>query len=127
MRQAVAQCRVSGDDAAWLAGKISDLLDDWERGDRADFETAFELNLGSLLKHRDDCLREAHRRHFANLPLMSAARKIEKIARELRRRPSTIDPTQIALDDPKRLIAEAIVSWGDIPKTRRLFDILGMQ
>jgi hypothetical protein len=124
LRRAAERCRTSADaDVAWLGEAIAGALDNRAAGDPAPLDQALGLGWSELLGYRDRRLREVHQKHFAGLSLRAAGKEIERLARSAR----SIRPEEIAIGDPRRLIAEAAATGLGIPKKRHLINILGVQ
>jgi hypothetical protein len=118
LRSAVVGCRVDGDaDLAWLADQIELALTG-----EASLDEALGLQYAARLGARDNKLREAHRRYFPEKTAYAAAGEIHRLARTLNK-----SGTQICLDDPRRLIGEALATGLPFPKKRRLSSILSLQ
>jgi hypothetical protein len=118
LRSAAARCRADGDaDLAWLGEQIEAAL----TGD-VSLAEALGLQYAVRLGARDAKLRELHRRYFPEKGAYAAAAEIDRLARRLNR-----SAAQISLDDPRRLIRDALETGVPFPKKSRLFSILSTQ
>jgi len=125
-RRAAAKCRATGDpDVVWLGSAIGGALDERAAGGFVTLDDVLGLSKPALLGYRDDRLREAHKKHFASLSLRGVAKEIRRQVRRLRR--AKLELEQIAADDPRRPIAEALATGLDIPGERQLINILGVK
>ena len=97
-----------------------------EAGDDISIDDFLGWGWAARLEARDAKIRQAHQQYFPSDPPMRAAKKLVRMARDLQRA-SDRTLEQIGLDDPRRLVAEALQTGLTFPKERHVFNILGMQ
>ena len=123
LRRSAGICQASGDaDLIWLADGIDRVL---ASDGEASLDDVLGLHWAARLGVRNEKIRETYRRHFSASPPYTAAGEITRIARGLQARGVKID--QIGVEDPRRLIAEALNTGLRFPKKRQLSNILSLQ
>jgi hypothetical protein len=119
----VAESLTDGDeDQRWLADAIAEAV---KEGGSLDEKLGirWEQRLGA----RDALIREVHQRFFPHDTPYAAAVKLAKLAKDVRKTLVAGRLDQIALDDPRRLIAEAIAIGPGFPRKRQLINVLAVQ
>ena len=119
----VAASLADGDeDQRWLADAIAEAI---KEGGSLDEKLGirWEHRLGA----RDALVREVHQRFFPEDTPYAAAVKLTKLAKDVRKARTAGRLNQIALDDPRRLIAEALDIGPAFPKKRQLINVLAVQ
>lgn len=110
-RRIVADCRAAGTEDLRL---LADVIDRQAAGDDISVDDFLCWGWAARLEARDGIIREARQRFFPDEPRWTAAQKIARLARTLRRASAgTLD--QIALDDPRYLIAAALATGLPLP------------
>jgi hypothetical protein len=109
-------------DQRWLADTIKEVI---EEGGSLDERLGirWEQRLGL----RDALIREVHQRYFPNDEPYAAAGKIDQLAKEVAKLARLGRFDQIAFDDPRRLIADAMNVGLRFPKERQLLNVLSPQ
>lgn len=119
----LADALASGnEDQRWLGATIDQVLDQG-----GSFDEAFGVTWAHRLGARDRKIREIHRRYFPDDEPYAVATKLEKLKKDLEKIQAAGRFDQIALDDPRRLIAEAMELGLPSPKKRQLINVLGVQ
>jgi hypothetical protein len=120
--RAAAKLSTGDADQQWLAATIEGVIEDG-----GSFDEAFGNDSSRRLGHRDALLRELHQRFFPEDSSYEAAKKIERLVKEVKKAQQLGKLDQIALDDPRHLIAEAIKARHQIPQWRQLINVLALQ
>jgi hypothetical protein len=121
LRQVAAQCRASADEGqVWLGEAITKVLDDWAAGERVSLDEALGLNFNNAIAQRNHLIRESY-------DCLGSISEIDKRARRLQRLNAALRPPKITLDNPERLIAEALELGVPFPKKRQIYKILDVQ
>jgi hypothetical protein len=119
----VAESLSDGDpDQRWVAEAIREAI---EEGGSLDEKLGIRWD--QRLGTRDALIREAHQRFFPHDTPYAAAAKLAMLAKDVRKARAAGGLDQIALDDPRRLIAEAIDIGPAFPKKRQLINVLAVQ
>jgi hypothetical protein len=121
LHRLVASLNDGDEDQRWLAGAIAEALNEGASLDEK-LGVRWEQRLGT----RDALIREVHQRFFPHDTPYAAAMKLATLAKDVRKARIAGRLDQIALDDPRRLIAEAIDIGPGFPK-RQLINVLSVQ
>jgi len=122
-RRIVADCRTAGTRDLLL---LAEAIERQSAGDDISIDDFLGWGWAARLGARNQKLCEVHQQFFpADLPT-TAAKKIVRLARDLKRA-NTGTLEKIGLDDPRRLIVQAMKTGLAFPKERQLFNILAMQ
>jgi hypothetical protein len=119
----VAASLTEGDaDQRWLADAIAEAIKEGGSLDER-LGIRWEQRLGL----RDALIREVHQRYFPHDEPYAAAGKIDQLAKEVAKLARLGRFDQIAFDDPRRLIADAMNIGLRFPKERQLLNVLSPQ
>jgi hypothetical protein len=122
LHRLVASLTEGDEDQRWLAGAIAEAINEGGSLDEK-LGIIWEQRLGT----RNALIREVHRRHFPNDEPYAAAAKIDRLAKEVAKLARLGRFDQIAFDDPRRLIADAMNVGLRFPKERQLLNVLSPQ
>jgi hypothetical protein len=110
------------DIARWAASAIQRGIDQG-----GSFEEVFGIGWANRLRARDEMIRQTYDRHFANQTPYVAAGRLERLAKDVTKLRALGRFDQIALDDPRRLVAQAMDIGLPFPKKRQLINVLSLQ
>jgi len=122
LRRLAAALSAGDADHRWLCEAINEAIEDG-----GSLDERLGITAAKRLGARDALIREVHQRYFPGDNPYAAAAQIHRLAREVEKlaRQGRLD--QIAIDDPRHLIADAIGIGPRFPKERHLFNVLSLQ
>lgn len=122
LRVAAAMCGSADEDQRWLGATIKHVIEE-----RGSFDEAFATGWAQRLGARNAVIRELHHRYFPDNEPYAAAARIERLAKDVVRLRNRGHLDQIALDDPRQLIVEAMSTGLSFPRKRQLINVLAVQ